>query len=608
VTKQRLLQRVCWALIALIATLIPIGCGPATVEEPTEEAATGSVSTTQCEELEGDNLINLCAGTLLEQANLLQRVSDFNPMEVFEEVAEKQEADSPNIIGAIRDLTFAPKLVCKVTPTGNIVCAKLEVLLAYYDSDIAVAIVNDINYLNTQLGPFEDTGFLFKCPTGDWGSTENEDSDETQISDEESDAMKSFCALKQAELAGGISDRFGEDVGSLLPGLSGITGFDPLVGACLAIEENDMVETLIEQFEALQVQCSDYYEPGENPTQPQSLISEGGSSDVSTEVLTDDDGNITGVKVTDNETGETTTYEFGEAGDGSVTVTTDTGQGVTVKTGPDGTSQATVDQGGGKSSTYQFDSGGNYSGRTDRWSVRDNQNGADIEVEQDFDKDGNLIRSSRTATYDNGDVRHEDKDYINNGGRVKGWHWDSNDNALYEYWEDEDGKYHQRLVRWRSGDCIDPDFDCNQCRQAGNLFDEATQECLASNGTSSLCQSYTNIVSCCQSATSEDLDPLIIPNPDGDLVCSEDTTKEEFCSQKCSVADHVDCHQNCMRQAISSVSFNLLDHYCLYAISEECVSSDLDIDVGGVEGGVPPLPTVYQSGFADACLTEDCAQ
>ena len=119
----------------------------------------------------------------------------FNSGEEYEQVAEKQEADSPNIIGAIRNLTFAPKLVCKVTPTGNIVCVKLEKLLAYYDSDIAAAIVNDINYLNAQLGPFEDTGFLFKCPTGDWGtaaSTNTSTTDTTTDADGNANEGGSF--------------------------------------------------------------------------------------------------------------------------------------------------------------------------------------------------------------------------------------------------------------------------------------------------------------------------------------------------------------------------------------------------------------------------------
>jgi hypothetical protein len=155
-------------------------------------------------------------------------------------------------------------------------------------------------------------------------------------------------------------------------GLSGMTGIGNLRGPCGEVGETssfeDVVGRLYEIAENTASACSEQYgEPNPNAfDDPAAMVAAGSAgSNVTSTPITDVDGNIVGVRVVDNDTGETTEYMFGsEVGDVSVTSTSPDvdGSSVTVHTDYDGTTTTTHDAGGGKSTTLHFDSNGTFLG------------------------------------------------------------------------------------------------------------------------------------------------------------------------------------------------------------------------------------------------------
>jgi hypothetical protein len=122
-----------------------------------------------------------------------------------------------------------PLVVCRLRDTGRVDCISLATLLSYFDADMTVTIVEDIDKLYQVLDLDHRDEILIGCGPGIWGAAGLEDFDavdETQFFDEltggTGNLFQAMCLKFAAAIAAASPSLSGPG------GFSGITGFDPL--------------------------------------------------------------------------------------------------------------------------------------------------------------------------------------------------------------------------------------------------------------------------------------------------------------------------------------------------------------------------------------------
>ena len=131
--------------------------------------------------------------------------------------------------------------------------------------------------------------------------------------------------------------------------------------------------------------------------------------------------------------------------------------------------------------------------------------------------------------------------------------------------------------------------------------------CVVGQSGSTFCNEMTGKSECCSNPNSPDVNPgLIIPNPDGDMMCYSESDKDEAeaesCMKECMLTPaDLDCDAICS-QTSRTLPFDPFRQYCVYAEplpGEECKSlRPPTIDVPDVPIG-PPISDFGKSIFID---------
>lgn len=284
--------------------------------------------------------------------------------------------------------------------------------------------------------------------------------------------------------------------------------------------------------------------------------------------------------------------------------------------GVKGTYKQGVIIGGGKivlDKTIQWDDGKSYY-QADSYTIESIDGNSGV-IETSFESTiaevffenpglGEPIHMLQTNDYDQADYENGTQvRYFNDGSKT----WLRGNGTLYYY--PPGSNEGQRVTP--QGDCIEE--ICQACNEFINVFISDADECLLSRDrSSSSCESIRKATECCTSQSDALTDPrIILPNPDG-YACyaqlSPEAARNQFCKDKCSLAQDTNCEEQCRLVAHPVLQFELMDNACQYMISEECFSSGILNNTPKLVGaeGLPPFPfSLNENTFIPDILQEE---
>lgn len=433
---------------------------------------------------------------------------------------------------------------------------------------MASNIASDLQQLASQAWINNDSDTLINCGNSLWTdiilgiewSSSRQELDEAIVSKKEEIIKACLELAKKLESGSGSS--------SIAGVFSGFTGFDSLPSFCGAesiSSQSTMEDELVDIVNSLLSNCSANPEISGN-TNPETLM------DLTVEgAPKPEDAEGPGPAEDASVTSEETTYQ--QDSNGNTTSVT------TVTTYSDGTQTTTTTDvaSGDTTSTTHYADG----------SVGSIHSSSDGTVDKSYTdaSSGNTTTSHTNADgFTKVDGPDDQSAVYDSSGKLRGYH-DKNRWMVV----DENGMVYGIVTtpdkRKEIGpiDCLDESCYYT-CQDAGIFVSELIEDCLMTGGLSNQCQAYQRAFGCCDNFSQ--IRPLVLPNPNGDLVCTgmtEVDIKVKACEERCSVAaEQNDCNSSC-QSSIPPIIYNVLDEYCIYAYSEECVFQN--------EGSSSPRPS-----------------
>ncbi|MHB0972080.1 MAG: hypothetical protein ACYC7A_21895 [Thermoanaerobaculia bacterium] len=509
--------------------------------------------------------------------------------------------DTKQIVELAKRARAEARWICKVRQNGSVQCIELARLLGRVQAQTAKRVLDDLAIVRKAIPAAKPSNVLFQCPSGNWSSSSDTLTDRI-ISSSDSAAgaassigkMLARCSLiDQVAAHPKLAELLAQN-GAGSPGAMfspRVSGFDFMPSFCGFDIESGVrgasyfVESLERAIDSYLAKCGTPEPPDSSIMPPDTLMD--GQGEVQ-------DGPADDATVTSSAT-TTSTSPSGS----TVVTTTDTYSDGTVVT-------ASTDTGTGQTTTSAHFSDG---------SSRVYDVGSDGKVDAVHTTDSSGYQQS---TYFKADGATPTMWKDNEGRFVE-----FDDKGQPKAFRDTDGKWYRRTPngfapvkpRPQPGpgggtiQCENADGSaCQPCSLAGELLEQRIDDCMTSGGRSAACKSYLSASECC--ASSPFADPTIImPVPEGGVACvsGDLDVQKKRCDRICSVAaTDVNCKAECMKER-PSIEFDLFDHICLYAYSEDCPRSQATIVVPRTPGGgVQPLPLPTARMLSEIIWT-DCS-
>ena len=489
--------------------------------------------------------------------------------------------DRDKIVQDIRQSDAIPEYLCAVRDTGIVQCAPFSYVLASFDAQMGQFILQDIEKLAEDLGIDVDGHALFRCGNGLWDVIDTPDPFENLDSSTSTGSNSMSSSVGSASLVSeipSISEVFTlEKTKSMIDicsnlrqndnrptmggagSFSGITGIDDFPGMCAFGSIDNNSERFVKWIQ-MNIDFHQTCMQGGGSIAP----IEGGDDDPDGNGDDDPDGNGD-----DDPDGN---------GDDDSDEDSWWDRFVDWLTGSDGNGDGGSDGNGDGGSDGNGDGGSDGNG----------DGGSDGNGGPPKDKD------TRINPNDGGvEVYHPKKGWI----------------------PIESIPDHYRIQRGvEFSDCLSDDSFCQTCNNAEQFLGKTFDECLSSpaGGDSYFCESVFGKSDCCSNPDAFPVNPgLIIPNPNGDLMCYGDIDvdfQQESCQKKCSIASYQeDCHSSCMSSRTPNLTAFAFDSYCLYAYTlDGCKPLGLpEPQRDSPPGRGPPTPeflTQYANGLEQHLL------
>ena len=508
---------------------------------------------------------SLCKDIVKEKISILKKYAANSKIKSFHNKIQFNKSIKFSPLLA-KNYKTQKKILCKQYDNGNITCARILNMIAFYSPDISLNILKDIKVMEEELDNVSaKDSTLVNCGRKQWSSVNLSGADGLSQKDGAIILEKCLSVTKD------FYDNYSGGTPSLGGGFSGVSGIDTGIQVCgLDISSGTDMESFtketIERAENMIDSCNT------NPSLAGSLM----EGDAGTNTVVDSDG----TKRTTSADGKTQTTKTTN-NDGSVTTQTTT-------LGENGTSTTTTTRTNAKSPVDGSTSSTSSTTYTDPNNPSNNHSSTTTRLDES-DGSGN----SSTRYYDS----------QGNEAGVKDSVWRRRNEITTDVWEvsiDEDGKISKKkydflnlkdIIPPPQQGCTDIEL-CNACNNLRELDPKLDAAC--KGGDMALCSAFGEAASCCGSDVKDD-PRVVMPDPQGNFVCTGESTidlVESRCKVECSVASRMDCTSRCTTDLIDNkLRFDPIDKICQYAISDACFSKDTGDHVGGIDGlGPHPLP------------------